>query len=360
MNLSAMGAGKFEVGKTLVFFDEIQSCPNARTAIKFLVEDGRFDYIESGSLLGINYKEVSSFPVGFEISLKMFPLDFEEFLWAKNISADVVAELRNSYTNSTPVTNFLHEQISSAFREFLVVGGMPEAVQKFVQTHNFLEIIEVQESIINSYRDDIAKYAGSEKHRAKKVFDAIASQLGKENKRFILSQIEQGAGQREYVDASQWLGDAGIAYHCYNLTALELPFSSFEKKNLYKLYSLDTGLLCALSRDNIQWEVLKGDLNVNTGALSENAIAAVLAAKQIPLFYYDKKSRLELDFIVKENNKIAIIEVKSGNSYKNHPSLTATADKFQKNLSRCAVFCKGNVEKKSNITYYPLYMSMFL
>lgn len=360
LNLSAMGYGPFVKGETLIFLDEIQSCPDARTAIKFLVEDGKYDYIESGSLLGINYRDVSSYPVGFEHQVEMFPLDFEEFLWACSISEEVIGVLRNSYMTKTPVAGFLHERIMERFRQYMVVGGMPEVVVTFLADKDLSRTIQVQRDIINSYRDDISKYAGKDKQTAKLVFDAIPMQLCKEDKKFVLSDIEKGASQRKYGDATQWLADAGVAYFSYNTKTFELPFAFHEKHNLYKLFMLDTGLLCNLSMPKMQFKVLNGEINVNEGALAENFVAAELKSKGFALNYYDRKSKQELDFVFHENNGISIIEVKSGNDYMRHASLNAAIKLFQDRIERSIVLNKFNVQEKDGIIYYPLYMTMFL
>lgn len=360
LNLSAMGYGPFEKGETLVFFDEIQSCPEARTSIKFLVEDGSYDYIESGSLLGINYKEVSSYPVGFEEQIDMFPLDFEEFLWACGVSRDVIALLRQAYETVTPLPDFLHEQIMAHFRQFLIVGGMPEAVMTFLANDDIAKTLKVQAALLDGYRNDIAKYAGSEKHLAKKVFDAIPEQLCKKDKRFILASLEKGASQRKYGDATEWLVDAGIAYFSFNVGAFELPFSFSEKRNLYKLFMLDTGLLSSMSLKNMQFQVLNGEIDINEGALTENYVATELVKRGIGLNYYDKKSKQELDFIFLDGNRISVIEVKSGDNYRRHASLDAAIDAYEDKIGRAMIFSKFNVEKTANAIYYPLYMTMFL
>lgn len=360
LNLSAMGYGPFEKNETLVFFDEIQSCPEARTAIKFLVEDGSYDYIESGSLLGINYKDVSSYPVGFEEQLEMYPLDFEEFLWAVGVSEDVIARLRQAYEDVAPLPEFLHESMMAHFRQYLIVGGMPEAVTSFLGNNDFGRTLRVQSMLLDGYRNDISKYAGHEKHLAKKVFDAIPEQLCKQDKRFILASLEKGASQRKYGDATEWLVDAGIAYFSFNVGSFELPFSLYEKRNLYKLFMHDTGLLSNLCLKNLQFQVLNGALDINEGALTENFVAAELAKKGIALNYYDKKSRQELDFIFADSNKISIIEVKSGDNYKRHASLGAAMASFPDKVNRAIVLSKFNVERSETVTYYPLYMTMFL
>jgi predicted AAA+ superfamily ATPase len=361
LNLSAMGYGPFTEGKTLVFFDEIQSCPGARTAIKFLVEDGRFDYIASGSLLGINYREVSSYPVGFEEQLDMFPLDFEEFLWARGISQDVIDAAGDAYSTLSPVPEFIHEQLMKLYREYLIVGGMPGVVNAFLASDDFGQTLRVQNIILGSYRDDIAKYADKAKDMAKAVFDAIPEQLNKKNKRFILASLEKGASHRKYEQATMWLAEAGIAYHCFNISALELPLSFSEKRNLYKLYMLDTGLLCAMAMDGIQSAVLSGDIRINEGSVAENAVAAELVKRGIPLYYYDKKTRMELDFVFKDSGGLSVIEVKSGSEYRRHAALDNAGTDNPGRLKRRIVLCKGNTEKSDNgVIYLPLYMSMFV
>jgi predicted AAA+ superfamily ATPase len=361
IHLSAMGLGLFEEGKTLIFFDEIQSCPQARTAIKFLVEDGRFDYIESGSLLGINYKAVSSYPVGSEDQISMYPLDLEEFLWAKGITPEVIDRLRQCYSELKPVDAFLHEQIMKVYREFLIVGGMPAAVSAFINNCDFAETLKMQNSVLNSYRDDIAKYAEKDKPLVKQMFDAIPEQLSQKNKRFILADLEKCATAKKYENASMWLTDAGIAYNCFNVTALEATLSFNEKRNLYKLYMLDTGLLCAHGLRRIQAEVLSGDVAVNEGGITENAVAAALAAKGIPLYYYDKKTRAELDFLFVESGGLSVVEVKSGKDYKKHASLDHACEDTKGRLCRRIVLSKYNIEQGENgVIYLPLYMAMFL
>ena len=359
MNLSAMGYGPFTPGETLVFFDEIQECPNARTAIKFLVEEHLFDYMESGSLLGINYKPVTSYPVGFEEEVKVFPLDFEEFLWAKGIGNDVIDLLLNSYRLSQPVPELIHNQISKYFREYLVVGGMPEVVQKFVTNPDFQKTVKLQKNILTTYRSDITNYAGRQQVLVKRIFDAMPSELGKEDKRFVLANLEKGASLRKYEDPTQWLVDAGIAYYSINSRSFELPFESVENRKLYKLYMSDTGLLSCSLLKNMQFQVMNGDISINEGALTENFVATTLAAKQVPLHYYDKKSRQELDFVISENERISIIEVKSGDDYKRHASLNAALKDYAPLIERAIVLCKGNVAKE-DVLYLPLYMAMFL
>lgn len=366
-NLSVMGFGPFVKGSTLVFFDEIQECPNARTAIKFLVEDAEYSFIESGSLLGINYKGdeegksvVSSYPVGFETRMNVYPLDFEEFLWACGIGQDIIDVLRDSYRKQVPVPQFIHDRIMGYFRQYLIVGGMPEAVQTFVTEEDFRKVEAVHKDIVASYRDDIAKYAGKDKVLAKRVFDAIPSQLAKQDKRFVLAELEKGASRRKYEDPTQWLIDAGDAYYSFNTTNLELPFSLYENRKLYKLYMVDTGLVSHMMLGSMQFSVLNGDLSVNGGALTENYVAAELACKGIGLHYYDRKSKQELDFIFEEDGLITVLEVKSGTSYRKHSSLDAALRDNPDRIGRAIVLSSNNVETSDSVLYLPLYMTMFL
>ena len=359
-NLSAMGFGPFVEGETLLFLDEIQECPKARTAIKFLVEEQCYAYIESGSLLGINYKLVPSYPVGYEEEVSMFPLDFEEFLWAIGVSDTVIQVLRDAYQNETAVPDFIHQQISQYYRQYLAVGGMPEVVQTFVNNPDFRTVEKVHRSILTTYRADITNYAGKDQVLVKRVFDAIPSELGKEDKRFILADLEKGASRRKYEDPTQWLIDAGIAYYSFNTSAFALPFEATENRKLYKLYMVDTGLLGNVLLKGIQFQVLNGDINVNEGALTENFVACALFAKGFSLHYYDKNSRQELDFIIEEHNKITILEVKSGEKYRRHASLDAALSEHADNIHRAIVLCRGNVSRKDGVLYLPLYMAMFL
>ena len=359
-NLSAMGFGPFVEGETLVFLDEIQECPKARTAIKFLVEEQRYAYIESGSLLGINYKPVPSYPVGYEEEIPMFPFDFEEFLWAVGVADTVIQVLRDSYQAETAVPEFIHQQISQYYRQYLAVGGMPEAVQTFVSHPDFRLVEKVHRSILTTYRSDITNYAGKDQVLVKRVFDAIPSELGKEDKRFILADLEKGASRRKYKDPTQWLIDAGIAYYSFNTSAFALPFEATENRKLYKLYMVDTGLLGSVLLKSIQFQVLNGDISVNEGALTENFVACALAAKGVSLHYYDKNSRQELDFIIEESNKITILEVKSGEKYHRHASLDAALGEHCESINRAIVLCRGNVKRKDDTLYLPLYMAMFL
>ena len=358
--LSVTNLGELIPFKTLLFFDEIQSCPQARTAVKFLIEDGKYDIITSGSLLGINYRDVSSYPVGFEYQIEMHSLDFEEFLWANNIPPKVINGLKTSFTSKSQVDSFIHTRIMDLFRKYLIVGGMPAVVTEYVETHNISEVIMRQKMIIQSYRDDISKYAGKKKGLAKAVFDSIPMQLAEKNKKFVLAQVENGAKNRKYEDAILWLYDAGIANYCFNVNSLQIPFELNERRNIYKFFMSDTGLLSCMSLGNVQNAILNGDININEGAITENAIADLLFKNGHGLHYYDVKGRLEIDFILNIENSVVPVEVKSGPDYKRHSSLSKVLDNTNMNIKSAVVLCKANTRIENNVTYYPLYMAMFL
>lgn len=295
-NLTAYLQTPLEPGKTLILFDEVQECPRVRSAIKFLVEDGRFDYIESVSLLGVRYKDVTSYPVGFEQILPMYPLDFEEYLWANGIQNHTLQYLKSCYDKKEKVSETVHETLCKLFYSYLVVGGMPETVQIYVDTHDIAKVVLNQRSILDLYRLDIAKYASeNEKVKIKAIFDSIPAQLNEKNRRFKLNSIQASARLIRYEDSFNWLADAGVALPCYNVTEPQAPLQLSEKHNLFKLYMNDVGLLCASCMENIQFDLLMGNVDVNMGSILENAFAQNLKSNGFELHYYDSKKIGELD-----------------------------------------------------------------
>lgn len=260
-------------GKTLIFLDEIQECPQARTAIKFLVEDGRFDYIESGSLMGIKSKDIPSLPVGFETPLLMHPLDFEEFCVACGVQPEIFELLKTSFANLQPVPESIHDTMLRLFYLYLVVGGMPQCISTYLRTQDIGEVLAVQNDILALYRIDIARYADRDKPKVRDIFDAIPSQLEAKNRRFVLADLKKSARQERYESSFVWLADAGVALPCFNITQPTHPLKLNEKRNLFKLYLCDTGLLTAASMQNIQFDLLQGNVDVNLGSILENVFA---------------------------------------------------------------------------------------
>lgn len=359
-NLTAFKMQKLEPGKTLIFLDEIQECPNARCAIKFLVEDGRFDYIESGALLGVKYKEVPSYAVGFEEIVYMYPMNFREFLGANGVQETTFAALQSCYEKHEKVPQVMHETLLKLFAAYIVVGGMPDVVQTYVNTHDIGKVIQVQRNILELYRQDIAKYAeGSDKIKIKAIFDSIASQLDDKNRRFVLNHIDENGRMNRYENAFLWLSDAGVALPSYNVTEPQIPLQLNEKRNLFKLFMGDTGLLCASCMENIQFELLQGNMEVNMGSILENVFAQAIKSNGFSLNYFDSKKYGELDFVIQNGLKVDILEIKSGNDYKKHSTLNKVTAVEKWTFGRKIVFCKGNVEKEGNIEYFPWYMVMF-
>ena len=345
-------------GKTLILFDEIQECPNARTAIKFLVEDGRFAYIESGSLLGVKNKIVASYPVGFEEIYYMYPFDFEEFLKANDIKDSTIEILKKSYDEKIPVSNNIHEIIIKLFYLYIVVGGMPEVVDTYVKSHDIGKVISIQNEIIELYKQDIGKYSlDSDRPKIRAIYNSVPSQLNDKNRRFKVSSLDQNARLLRYEDSFNWLIDAGVVNVCYNVNE---PFGSLglnEKRNLFKLYSSDTGLLCAQSMNDIQFDIIQGDTSVNMGSILENVMAQMFVANGFNLNYFDSHKYGELDFVLQRGTNIDYVEIKSGNDYQKHLALDKIKETWKHDNNY--VFCKSNVFVKDDIIYYPWYMAMF-
>ena len=359
--LTAYTQQSMEPGQTLVFFDEVQECPNVRTAIKFLVEDGRFDYIESGSLLGTKFKTVKSLPVGFEEIYRMYPMDFEEFLWANDVPEATVEYLRSCMETKTQVLQTVHETMTKLFYSYIVVGGMPDVVQTYVDTHDIGKVVSVQTSLLELYRQDIARYAdGNEKIKIQAIFDAIPSQLNDKNRRFLVNSLAPSARMTRYADSFQWLCDAGVALPCYNVTEPQTPLKLNEKHSLFKLFMNDVGLLCAACMENVQYDLLNGDLNVNLGSILENIVAQQLKANGYDLYYFDTKKYGEVDFVVSGGIHTRLIEVKSGNDYKKHNALDRIRSVSEWTFRDSIVLCKGNLEAGKDIVYLPWYMMIFV
>lgn len=359
-NLTAYLQMPLEEGETLILFDEIQECPEVRSAVKFLVEDGRFDYIESGSLLGVRYKDVRSYSVGFEQMLSMYPLDFEEYLWANGVQEQTISYLRNCYEQKKMVSETVHQTLCKLFYSYLVVGGMPETVQIYIDTHDIAKVIQNQRSILDLYRLDIAKYAtDSDKVKIKAIFDSIPAQLNEKNRRFKVNSVDPNARILRYEDCFNWLADAGVALPCYNVTEPQPPLQLNEKRNLFKLYMNDVGLLCAACMENIQFDILMGNMDVNMGSILENVFAQNLKSNGFELRYFDSKKVGELDFVLQRGGAAEVVEIKSGSDYKKHLAMDHAIKTENWKFGKCIVFSKSNVEEENGILYLPWYMVIF-
>lgn len=367
--LTSLAKSSLIPGKTLVFFDEVQECPRARTAIKFLVDDGRFDYIESGSLLGVSYQDVPSLPVGYEAELRMFPLSFEEFCGALGNYEEALAVARQAFECQVAVPGPFHQQLMKLFSYYLIVGGMPAAVSRFAETRDLAQVLEVQKAILKLYRKDIARYARNRIH-VQAILDALPGELNKKNKRFKLSDIAKSARSERYESDFLWLADAGVALPCYNVSQLVLPLSLNKQHSVFKLFLCDTGLLAAMLGDGVQFQILQGNLDVNWGSVLENACAQILTANGFEALYYEKAKHGEIDFVVPKGAKVVPIEAKSGRIFRAHAALDNILRVKSWGLDFAYVFCRSNTtidalvpdgrDIECTIAYMPWYLITFL
>lgn len=345
-------------GETLIFIDEIQDCPRARTALKFLAIDRRFDVIASGSMLGIKYKDVPSYPVGYIDPLEMHSLDFEEFLWANGVKQSSIADIRSYFENHEPVPAAMHERMVELFKEYIVVGGMPRVVQDFVTNHNFATVLRIQKAIIEDYKEDIAKYAeGSEKTKARACFESIPKHLSKDYKKFRYSLVEKGGTARKYGGSLEWLLDANVISFCHNLSAPELPLEGNAQSDIFKVYMRDTGLLMAMLDDGSQADIIDGNLGIYKGAIYENIIADIFTKSGKKLYYYEKNNYLEIDFFIRRSNTATAVEVKSADNTKSK-SLGTVIER--EGVRQGIKLSSKNVGKTGTVESFPLYMAMFL
>lgn len=360
LRLSALTTKPLIKGETLIFFDEVQRCPEIVTAIKFLVDEGSYRYILSGSLLGVELKDLRSEPVGYMGIKDMYPLDFEEFVSCVGVGNRVIDSLRDSWTCRKPVDDFVHARMMELFRLYLVVGGMPAAVDKYIETNNLQEVMAVQQDIIRLYKRDIAQYDPDNKLYIEEIFKLIPPELNAKNKRFILKRLNENAKFERYRNSFLWLKNAGVALPVYNVEEPKVPLLLSRSRNLFKLFQSDVGLLAAQYADGIQLQIIKGDKNINYGAVYENAVAQELVAHGLEPYYYNNKKRGELDFVIESGGKVLPVEVKSGKDYESHRALSNIMDCKEYNLSEAIVFNNDNMRVEGKIVYAPVYMTMFL
>ncbi len=364
MLLSALlgNNAKFVPGKTVLIFDEIQDCPDARTALKFFRTDGRFDVIGTGSLLGVKGygKEPKSIPVGSETVVDMFPLDFEEFLWANGIRGDVIEMLEKCLSDETPVPAALHNRMRDLLLQYVVVGGMPDAVQTFVNTKQMDAVLKIQRDIVRSYEDDMVKYADKkDKSKIKECFQSIPMQLSKKNKKFQYSLVKKGSTASTYSGSLQWIEDAGIISRCHNLSVPELPLDGNAEKDCFKVYMQDCGLFVSMLEDGTQYDILQGNLLGYKGAIFENLIADVFVKMGRKLYYFHKDSGLEVDFVIRYQSECVLVEVKANTG--NTKSTKTILNKPEKyHVYHAIKLGDYNVGRADELLTLPLYMAFLL
>ncbi len=364
MMLSALLGSKavFEEGETVLVLDEIQDCPEARTALKFFRLDGRYDVIGIGSLLGVKGygKEPKSIPVGSETVVDMVPMDFEEFLWACGITEPIIESLKKCMEEETPVPEALHNRMRQLLLQYAVVGGMPEAVQTFVNTKRMDEVLRIQRDIVRSYEDDMVKYAEKkDKSHIRECFQSIPRQLSKENKKFQYSVIKKGSTAGKYAGSLQWIEDAGIISRCYNLSIPELPLDGNAEKDVYKVYMRDLGLFVSMLEDGTQYDILQGKLYGYKGAIFENLIADIFAKMGRKLYYYHKDSGLEVDFVIRYRGECTLVEVKAATgNVKSMKTILQHPEKYHVNAA--IKLGDYNVGRSGKILTLPLYMAFLI
>lgn len=345
---------------TLIFFDEVQICPEVITYIKFFVDEGSYNYILSGSLLGIEINDLRSVPVGYLTIKRMFPLTFREFALNLGLNSSILENLETSFKEKKPVDDFIHKKMMELFRVYLVVGGMPAAVNRYIETNNLNEVIDIQNQIVNLYKKDITQYDKNNKLAIAQIFELIAPQLNSQNKRFIIKDIKSGVKFDRYENSFLWLKDAGFALPVYNVETPKIPLKLSKSRSLFKLFMSDVGLLASEYSQGIQLKIISGDDKLNYGAIFENYIAQELTACEHDLYYYNNKKRGELDFLIEYDGEVLPIEVKSGKDYKVHRSLSNIMDCGEFNLNRALIFNNSNLKVEGKLTYAPIYMAMFL
>ena len=349
-------------GKTLIFLDEIQECEEAVTSLKFWAEDNQYDVIASGSLLGIDYKRASSYPVGYVDYIRMYGLDFEEFLWAIGLSENVICSLQSYLEEKKAIPDSIHKKMMEYYRLYIAIGGMPEAVQKYIDTKDFREVDIVQRSLLQGYQYDIAHYAtAEEKVKAEKCYLTLAKQLlDKENHKFQYKEIEHGARAQKYYTSIEWLVRSDMVHLCKLVTDIKYDLDDYARDDFFRVYTTDLALLISMKDFSLKQHIVENTLSGNTkGGLYECAVADALHKKGYNLYFYkNETTRRELDFIIQIDGQVVPIEVKSGNAKAN--SLCSTIKK-EKNISCAYKFIDGNIGvSEDGIITLPLYMATFI
>lgn len=361
LKLSLYSDKKIIPGKTFFFFDEIQRYKEIVTKIKFLVDDRRFRYILSGSLLGVEIVNLRSAPVGYLQTLNMYPLDFEEFLQIFNVREPVLDMLQKSFSAKTPVEEVIHSKIMEIFNLYLIIGGMPAAVEKYRATGSIDDVMDEHKAIIEQYKLDFTQY--EEENRKlilSHIYELIPAELNEKNKRFMIADIKKGLRYGRVEDSFTWLWKAGVALGAFNTTEPTVPLMLNEKSTLFKLFLSDVGLLTTIYGKTCKLKIVSKEKDVNKGAVYENVVAQELHAHGYPLYYYNNKKKGELDFVVEHAGQVLPIEVKSGKDYEKHSALDNVMAVAEYGIEEAFIFTNDNVKTDGKRTYFPIYMVMFL
>jgi len=371
LELSAYRDVSFIPGRTVIIMDEVQDCINARSSVKYFVLDGRYDVIETGSLLGIkgyNRKVSRGIPVGFEHILRMVPMDFEEFLWARGVRAEVLEHIRRSFAERKDVGGPINDIMTRYLRDYICVGGMPSAVTALIEMNSFSAVLDVQRDLLEQLRDDFGKYVDENgdilvdtrlKARINTVCGSIPAQLAKEYKKFQYSKLQKGARSDEYRDAIQWLEDAGLVIICYNLKLLDAPLEGNKDPDEFKMYMSDVGLLTAMFEDGTVKDIIEGNLGIYKGAIYEQFAADLLHKMGRSPYYYHRDSKMEVDFIIRYGGKVSLLEVKAKDGRAKAARTILEHHDIYK-VDRCIKLKESGIGDNGGILTIPQYMAYLL
>lgn len=358
LKLSLATEKKIVPNKTIFFFDEIQVYKDILTSIKFLVDDGRFKYILSGSLLGVEICGLKSAPVGYLKTIRMYPLSFKEFLQLFNIQDEIIDTLRDAYTNRKEVDSYIHERMMNLFNLYMIIGGMPAAVDAYLKANNIDDVIDIHNNIVEQYKVDFTKYESEDKKLIiSNIYDLIPAELNNSNKRFNIADIDKNLRYERVSDSFVWLYKAGVALPTFNVTEPKSPLKLNEKSSLMKVFLSDIGILTTLYGKNCKLMILNNDKDINAGSIYENVVAQELTNKGIDLYYYNSKKYGEIDFLFEDEKGVVLLEIKSGKAYQRHSAINNIKEIYK---AKAVVFSKENVSFENDILYLPLYMLMFV
>ena len=359
LRISSFTKTEMVENKTIIFIDEIQEAKDAITPIKFLIQNSKYRFIFSGSLLGIKMNEILSIPTGYLQVMQMYPMNFEEFIMALGTNSQTISYLEKCFKNKEVIDPIIHKQFLNLFHIYLVVGGMPKAVFEFVNTRNIYKVNQVLNDIDLAYRYDISKYEKNNKLLIQEIYDLIPSELNSQNKRFILKNLNEKARFYKLETSFSWLKNSGIGLFVHNVKNPIYPLLASKERTLFKLFLSDVGLLTYKMYEGNQASILNENVG-NYGAIYEDVIAQELIAHNYNLFFHSNKKYGEIDFLIEENNKVIPIEIKSGKDYKRHSALNNLLNNDAFDLEKGYVFCNGNLELKNKVIYLPIYMIMFI
>lgn len=358
LKLSLNTDKKVVPNKTIFFFDEIQVYKEILTKIKFLADDERYKFILSGSLLGIEMSGLKSAPVGYLKTIKMYPLSFKEFLQLFNIQDEVFDILKNAYINHKEVDSYIHERMMNLFNLYMIIGGMPAAVDAYLKTNNIDDVIDIHNNIVEQYKVDFTKYESEDKKLIiSNIYDLIPAELNNSNKRFNIADINKNLRYEKISDSFVWLYKAGVALPAFNVTEPKSPLKLNEKSSLMKVFLSDIGILTTLYGKNCKLMILNNDKDINAGSIYENVVAQELTNKGIDLYYYNSKKYGEIDFLFEDEKGVVLLEIKSGKAYQRHSAINNIKEIYK---AKAVVFSKENVSFENDILYLPLYMLMFV